>query len=115
MGCSYSEQDESIERVEPKNNQIQKNQPNIHSIEEYYEKDNLGTRQDTLSKAELYWISRRMSDRQPPYTLFIFSSRESAENALLELPYIHKAKDTGNFISREPFVFGYYHTKKLKY
>ena len=56
-----------------------------------------------------------MSGRQPPYTLFIFSSRESAENALLELPYIHKAKDTGNLISREPFVFGYYHTKKLKY
>ena len=46
-----------------------------------------------------------------PFTLFKFTSESSAEKALLELPYIHKAKDTNNLICRKPLIFGYYKTE----
>lgn len=75
---------------------------------EYYEKDNLGTRMDTMSRAVSYWLSRIQMKNKPPFTLYIFQSAENAERALLNLPYIHKAKDSGKLICDRVLTFGYY-------
>ena len=84
----------------------------IDSTPEFLEKDNLGTRQDTEQKATAYWISRITMPEKHPFTLFKFTSELSAEQAFLELPYIHKAKDTNNLICRKLLIFGYYKTKE---
>ena len=90
----------------------QTNSKILSSTSEYLEKDNLGTRQDTEQKATAYWISRITMPEKHPFTLFKFTSELSAEQALLELPYIHKAKDTNNLICRKLLIFGYYKTKE---
>ncbi|MBR0405477.1 MAG: hypothetical protein IJI68_09830 [Eggerthellaceae bacterium] len=75
----------------------------------YTEKDNMGTRQDTFSKAYSYWTFERPGLKvRPPFTLFYFSSAEDAEAALLELPYIHKASDSGKLVCDRLMHFGYY-------
>ena len=83
------------------------------STSEYLEKDNLGTRQDTFQKANNYWNSRVVmpEKNKHPFTLFKFTSESNAEQAFLELPYIHKAQDTNNLICRKPLIFGYYKTE----
>ena len=81
----------------------------------YLEKDNLGTRQDTEGKANAYWTTRASMSEKPPFTLFTFTSASDAEKALLALPFIHKAKDTGNLICLEILIFGYYKTKEGEY
>ena len=87
----------------------------ISSAPEYLEKDNLGTRHDTEQKANNYWISRIAMQEKHPFTLFKFTSGSDAEQAFLELPYIHKAKDTNNLICKRPLIFGYYKTKEDTY
>lgn len=75
----------------------------------YKEKDNMGTRQETFSQAQSYWMIERMkSSHKPPFTLFYFSSAADAEAALLELPFIHRASDSGKLICDRPMTFGYY-------
>jgi len=91
------------------------NQNIIPSAPEYLEKDNLGTRHDTEQKANNYWISRIAMPEKHPFTLFKFTSGSDAEQAFLELPYIHKAKDTNNLICKRPLIFGYYKTKEDTY
>ena len=91
------------------------NQNIISSAPEYLEKDNLGTRHDTEQKANNYWISRIAMPEKHPFTLFKFTSGSDAEQAFLELPYIHKAKDTNNLICKRPLIFGYYKTKEDTY
>ena len=81
----------------------------------YLEKDNLGTRQDTVEKANAYWTLRVTMSEKPPFTLFTFTSASDAEQTLLELPFIHKAKDSGKLICRETYIFGYYKTKEEEY
>ena len=82
----------------------------------YMEKDNVGTRQDSLEKANAYWLGTRlqMTDK-PPFSLYVFKSATDAENALLELPFIHKAKDTGNLICEKVLEFGYYKVEADNY
>ena len=84
--------------------------------ETYMEKDNVGTRQDTLAKANGYWLGTRLQmDEKPPFSLYIFNSAEDAENALLELPFIHKAQDTKNLICDKVLEFGYYKVEDGEY
>ncbi|MBR0406196.1 MAG: hypothetical protein IJI68_13500 [Eggerthellaceae bacterium] len=77
--------------------------------EGYTEKDNMGTRQETFSQAQSYWMIERLSrPENPPFTLFTFPKADSARAALLELPYIHKASDSGKLICDRLMTFGYY-------
>ena len=80
------------------------------SVEEVYtEKDNMGTRQETFDEALSYWqIERFGRTDNPPFIIFTFPTAESAEGALLELPYIHKATDSGKLICERLMTFGYY-------
>ena len=82
----------------------------------YMESDNVGTRQDSLEKANAYWLGTRLQmDEKPPFSLYTFKSAEDAKNALLELPFIHKAEDTGNLICEKVMEFGYYPVESGEY
>lgn len=81
----------------------------------YKEKDNLGTRQDTLSVATSYWMARMSSAKKDPFVMYTFDNGNDARAALLELPCIHAAEDTGKLICTEVLIFGYYDTTEGKY
>jgi hypothetical protein len=74
----------------------------------YFEKDNKGTRYETLDQASAYWIARMSNPRKDPFVLFIFNTKEEAHNALLDLSYIHLAEDSGKPICTSVLQFGYY-------
>lgn len=75
----------------------------------YYERDNMGTRQETIGQANAYWLGERFKmPKKPPFTLFTMPSAKAAEDALLEMPFIHKAADTGKLICDRIMTFGYY-------
>ena len=75
----------------------------------YYERDNRGTRQDTEEDALAYWLRERPGLKErPPFVLYKFKSYYDAEKALLTLPFIHKAADTGRLICDRIMAFGCY-------
>jgi len=78
------------------------------------ERDNKGTRQDDESQATAYWLSRNMRQRFEPYVLYSFSDEKGARSALLEIPCILRAEDTGNLICTEVLTFGCYRTQAGK-
>ena len=49
-----------------------------------------------------------MNPKKDPFALCLFDRAEDARAALLELPCIHQAQDTGNLICSETLVFGYW-------
>ena len=80
----------------------------VSSTRVYMEKDNLGTRQDTLDKAQGYWVSRMVAPIKDPFVLYTFDSAAAAKAALLELPCIKVSVDTGALICTDVLTFGYY-------
>jgi hypothetical protein len=82
---------------------------------DFFEKDNKGTRYETLDQASAYWISRMQSIKKDPFVLFIFDTKESAHNALVDLSYIHTAKDSGKPVCTKTLQFGYYPMGNGKY
>ncbi len=78
----------------------------------YYEHDNVGIRQETMAQAITYWKKERPGlSNKPLFTLFTFPSADAAEKAMLELPFIHKAADSGKLICDRKMTFGCYETK----
>lgn len=82
---------------------------------EVREKDNRGTFQDTFSKASSYWIARMQSMKKDPFVLYAFDSEKDAREALLEVPCIHIASDSGRMICSEVLNYGYYPTEGTQY
>ena len=77
----------------------------------YYERDNVGTRQDTVSQANAYWLGERFKmPVKPPFTLFTMPSKRAAEEVLLSLPFMHRAKDSGKIICDRIMTYGVYET-----
>jgi uncharacterized membrane protein YhaH (DUF805 family) len=75
----------------------------------YYERDNRGMRVETMDQSIAYWIGERMqSIRKDPFVYYIFKNMGDARNAMLALPFIHLASDTGEIICDEVFRFGYF-------
>lgn len=81
----------------------------------FTEKDNMGTRQDTMKQAVSYWMVRNASQKFDPFILYLFDKESDARDALMELDCIHVAKDTSNLICTEPLIFGYYRRDDGKY
>lgn len=79
------------------------------------EKDNRGIRQDSAELARAYWISRMASPKKDPFVLYTFDDEAEARAALLELPCIHIADDSGRLICTEVLNFGYYQTQQGQY
>ena len=79
----------------------------MYQTNQYYERDNRGTRQDTEEDALAYWLRERPGLKErPPFILYKFKSSYDAEKALLTLPFIHKAADTGRLICERIMAFG---------
>lgn len=77
----------------------------------YKESDNMGTRHDSMSQATAYWMGERfMNTVKPPFTMYTMPSAESAEEAFLELPFMHKASDSGKLVCERLMTFGLYET-----
>ena len=73
------------------------------------ESDNLGTRHETMSQAVSYWtVERPRLSVKPPFTMFIMPNGDAAVEAMLELPFIHKAEDSGKLICERMMTFGCY-------
>lgn len=81
----------------------------------FTEKDNIGTRVDTLSYANSYWLARNIASNPEPYLLYAFDNEEDAKNSLLELPFIHLASDTNKLICTKVLYFGYYQNENGKF
>ncbi|MBA7687180.1 hypothetical protein ES703_95640 [subsurface metagenome] len=81
----------------------------------FTEKDNMGTRHDTLSIASAYWMARIQSPKKEPFVVYTFDVDKDAREALLELPCIHVAEDSQKLICTEVLIFGYYPTEQGKY
>ena len=74
----------------------------------FSERENVGTRQDTMDHAVAYWMARNAGQKFEPYVLYEFEEGSDAREALLELNCIHMSEDTGKLISTETLTFGYY-------
>ena len=74
----------------------------------FTEKDNRGTRQNTVALANTYWLARLTAPEKEPCALYFLRTEDDAKQALLELPCIHIAGDSGQLICTEPLIFGYY-------
>lgn len=81
----------------------------------FKEKDNRGTRHDTLGFATGYWMARMSQVKKDPFVMYIFDNAKDAREALLELPCIKVAGDTENLICTEILHFGYYQQSDGKY
>jgi hypothetical protein len=73
----------------------------------FKEKDNHGTRHDTESTALAYW-ALEFPRRGDPFVIYVFNCEKDARDALLELPCIHVAEDSGKLICTEVLNFGHY-------
>ncbi len=74
----------------------------------FSEKDNRGTRHKNEAETVAYWNARMRQTEKEPFVIYTFDSEESARKALLEIPCIHKAEDSGNLICTETLNYGYY-------
>ncbi len=79
-----------------------------HSEEKYHERDNRGDRQDDLGIAVAYWMQRMSLPFKDPYVVYTFTKEDDARAALLGLPCIKVAVDTGKLICTERLIFGHY-------
>ena len=62
-----------------------------------------------------YWLGERPNKAvKPPFTLFSMPSQKSGEEALLELPFIHRASDTGKLICDRIMTYGVYEVTENK-
>ena len=85
------------------------------SSKRYTEKDNMGMRQETISQASEYWVSRAVHQKSDPFLLYVFDKESDAKEALLDLDCIQVAQDTGKLICTETLFFGYYRRDDGKY
>jgi len=90
-------------------------EPKEQTGKSFTEKDNRGTRHDTLDIASWYWMARLGSPKKDPFVMYTFDNDEDAKKALLELPCIHMAEDSQKLICTEVLIFGYYKTEQGKY
>jgi hypothetical protein len=60
-------------------------------------------------------MARNVNQKFEPYALYVFDLEQSAREALLGLPCMQLAHDTGKVICTETLTFGYYRTEEGKY
>jgi hypothetical protein len=88
-----------------------KGEPAVETPKTYLENDNRGMRYETQQQSISYWMGERLQRTvKDPFVYYIFKNETDARNALLDLPFIHEANDTGKLICDEVFNYGYYNT-----
>ena len=74
---------------------------------EYREKDNMGTRHDTLDQASIWWMAN-LGRPKGPFLVYTFASGEDARAALLDVRCMREVKTTGKIICTELLIYGFY-------
>jgi len=75
----------------------------------YNERDNKGMRVNTFEQSMSYWMVERMQNtRKDPFVYYVFKNSNDPHKAMLDLPFIHQAADTGKLVCDELFRFGYF-------
>ena len=81
-------------------------QPDVQK-KQYRESDNRGMRIETFSMSQVYWLGERMNNpRKDPFVYYTFTNEADARAALLDLPFIHVAHDSGKMVCDDVFRFG---------
>ena len=70
------------------------------------EEDNIGTRVDSGAKSIGWYVRQKKRGVNDPILMYAFKNENDAVEAMLELPYIHQAADTGRLVCTEPIYFG---------
>jgi hypothetical protein len=76
----------------------------------FSERDNVGTRYETSDKVLAFWQTHVKGGSNAPVLMYHMRDRKSAMNAMLSLPPIQIAHDSGKLISTEVLQFGVYPT-----
>lgn len=75
----------------------------------FYDRDNFGRCAETLTQANRFFNEECVDPLDPPpFTVFWFRTKRAAEKALLKLPFIHRAADSGKLISELSISYGIY-------
>lgn len=69
--------------------------------------DNVGTRYHDVAHASSAWATMHLTT-YTPVVIFYYPTLEAARHAMLQLPFIHEAADTGELIATEIIEFGCY-------
>jgi len=78
----------------------------LESTKSYRESDNRGTRIQDMKGYQGFLMQQIMNS--VPFVQYSFNTKEDADAALLELPFIYRAKDSNSLICLELFSFGVY-------
>lgn len=81
----------------------------------FTEKDNRGTRHETMDHASAYWMARMAKQKKAPFVMYRFPAEADARQALLDLPCIHVAENSDKLICTETLIFGYWRADDGKY
>ena len=75
----------------------------------FYDRDNFGRSAESLAQANQFFKEECVDPLDPPpFTVFWFRTKRAAEKALLKLPFIHRAADSGKLISELSISYGIY-------
>ncbi|HEX3870056.1 MAG TPA: hypothetical protein VHV77_06450 [Pirellulales bacterium] len=72
------------------------------------ERDNVGTRYETEESVQAFWMPYVLNRPSFPFIFYDMKSKAEAIEAMLSLPPMKVAADTGNLISTEVLQFGVY-------
>jgi hypothetical protein len=80
----------------------------------FFQKDNLGTK---IPDGLFLWAETQRTRKGKPIPLIVceYDNEKDAYNALLKLPFIHIAQDSGELISSEILSYGYYKVNETIY
>ncbi len=74
----------------------------------FSESDNVGTRYDTDESVQNFWTPYILNRPQFPFIFYDMAEKKAAMDAMLSLPPIKLASDSGKLISTEVLQFGVY-------
>ena len=79
------------------------------------DKDNRGSWIKNERMSLDYWNTRMASRSHEPFVIYRFDTEAEAKAALLEIPSIHIAEDTGNLICTSAIMYGFYQREDGKF
>ena len=79
------------------------------------DKDNRGSWIKNERMSFDYWNTRMASRSHEPFVIYRFDTEAEAKAALLEIPSIHIAEDTGNLICTSAIMYGFYQREDGKF
>jgi hypothetical protein len=74
----------------------------------FSERDNIGTRYDTQERVENFWTPYYLNRPKFPFIFYDMREKKDAMDAMLSLPPIKIASDSGKLISTQILEFGIY-------